>query len=188
VTARWPVMKNRRERRMFSLPTADKNIGMTPNARIDALTSLPNLHSLFLQLDAELARSKRTDTALALVVVALEGFTQFTERFGRPEGGRLLKLVAIGLQQNFREYDCVARMAGAEFVLVLSGLKPQDLPEKLKRVEAVTRGAVAAVSGESSSCSVWARLSTPMMARMPKVCWLKPDAGCTRHNNYERRP
>ena len=133
---------------MFSLPTADKNIGMTPNARIDALTSLPNLHSLFLQLDAELARSKRTDTALALVVVALEGFTQFTERFGRPEGGRLLKLVAIGLQQNFREYDCVARMAGAEFVLVLSGLKPQDLPEKLKRVEAVTRRAVAAVSGE----------------------------------------
>jgi len=79
--------------------------------------------------------------------MVLEGFTQFIERFGRPEGGRLLKLVAIGLQQNFREYDCVARMAGAEFVLVLSGLKRQDLPEKLKRAEAVTGGAVGAISG-----------------------------------------
>ena len=93
-------MKNRRERLRFSLPTPDKNIGMTPNARIDALTNLPNSHSLFLQLDAELARSKRTNTALALVVMVLEGFTQFIERFGRPEGGRLLKLVATGLQQN----------------------------------------------------------------------------------------
>ena len=84
---------------------------------------------MFLQLDAELAQSKRTNTALALVVMVLEGFTQFIERFGSPEGARLLKLVATGFTTELGEYDCVARMAGAEFVLVLSGLKPQDLPE-----------------------------------------------------------
>jgi diguanylate cyclase (GGDEF)-like protein len=60
----------------------------------------------------------------------------------------VLKLVASGLHQSCREYDYVARMGGDEFVLVLAGLDPEDLPEKRARIEAVVREAGVAVCAE----------------------------------------
>jgi len=107
------------------------------SATTDALTGLPNARSLFLHLDAELARAKRSNTTLAVLVCDLDGFKQVNDRFGHLEGNKVLKIVSAGLQQNCREYDYVARMGGDEFVLVLSALRPEDLGEKLKRLEQV---------------------------------------------------
>jgi diguanylate cyclase (GGDEF)-like protein/putative nucleotidyltransferase with HDIG domain len=118
------------------------------SATTDALTDLPNARSLFLHLDAELARCRRTGGKLAVLVADLDGFKQVNDRFGHLEGNKVLKLVASGLHQSCREYDYVARMGGDEFVLVLAGLDPEDLPEKRARIEAVVREAGVAVCAE----------------------------------------
>src|SRR5581483_11688307 len=96
------------------------------SATTDALTNLPNARSLFLHLDAELARCKRTASTLAVLVSDLDGFKQVNDRFGHLEGNKVLKRVAEGLSQTCREYDYVARMGGDEFVLLLTGIKPDD--------------------------------------------------------------
>jgi diguanylate cyclase (GGDEF)-like protein/putative nucleotidyltransferase with HDIG domain len=119
------------------------------SATTDALTELPNARPLFLHLDAELARSKRTDQNLVVLVADLDGFKQVNDRFGHLEGNKVLKRVAAGLQGNCREYDYVARMGGDEFVLVLADLKPDALAEKLKRIEAVVLDAGVSVCGEA---------------------------------------
>ncbi|MBV9505630.1 MAG: diguanylate cyclase [Acidobacteriia bacterium] len=118
------------------------------SATTDALTSLPNARSLFLRLDSELARAKRNQTRLAVLVCDLDGFKQVNDRFGHLEGNKVLKMVASGLQQQCREYDCVARMGGDEFVLLLSGFTPLDLPDKLERLEQIARDAGIEVCGQ----------------------------------------
>ena len=92
------------------------------SATTDYLTELPNARSLFLHLDRELARSKRLNSSLTVMVCDLDGFKQINDRFGHLEGNRILRHFSKSLQGSCREYDYVARMGGDEFVLVAPGL------------------------------------------------------------------
>ena len=92
------------------------------SATTDYLTGLPNARSLFLHLDRELARSKRLNASLTVMVCDLDGFKQINDRFGHLEGNRILRHFSKSIQGSCREYDYVARMGGDEFVLVAPGL------------------------------------------------------------------
>jgi diguanylate cyclase (GGDEF)-like protein len=118
------------------------------SAATDGLTSLPNARALSLRLDAELAHRRSSNSGLAVLVGDLDGFRQVNDRFGRLDGDRALRLIAAGLHECCREHDYVARMGGDEFVLVLPGLQPSGLVEKLKVLEKVVIDAGVAVCGE----------------------------------------
>jgi diguanylate cyclase (GGDEF)-like protein/putative nucleotidyltransferase with HDIG domain len=92
------------------------------SATTDYLTELPNARSLFIHLDRELARCKRLDTSLTVMVCDLDGFKKINDRFGHLEGNRILQHFSETLQGSCREYDYVARMGGDEFVIVAPGL------------------------------------------------------------------
>jgi diguanylate cyclase (GGDEF)-like protein/putative nucleotidyltransferase with HDIG domain len=119
------------------------------SATRDALTDLPNARSLFLQLDAELARCRRLGTTLLVLVSDLDGFKQVNDRFGHLEGNKVLKMVAAGLRGACREYDYVARMGGDEFVLLLADFKAENLPEKLEQIESIVTEVGKTVCGEA---------------------------------------
>jgi diguanylate cyclase (GGDEF)-like protein len=107
------------------------------SATIDYLTNLPNARSLFLQLDSELSRARRTNAALAVCVLDLDGFKKVNDRFGHLEGNRVLHQVAAGLRTVCREYDYVARMGGDEFVVLLPGVRPDDVDAKTSQFREV---------------------------------------------------
>jgi diguanylate cyclase (GGDEF)-like protein/putative nucleotidyltransferase with HDIG domain len=111
------------------------------SATTDFLTELPNARSLFLHLDGEVARSKRTHTVLAVMVCDLNGFKSINDRYGHIEGNKVLRLFAQALKKTCREYDYVARMGGDEFVIVAPGLTPEAAKAK---AEAISGLAVAA--------------------------------------------
>jgi diguanylate cyclase (GGDEF)-like protein/putative nucleotidyltransferase with HDIG domain len=111
------------------------------SASTDYLTGLFNARSLFLHLDSELARCRRLESPLAILVSDLDGFKQVNDRFGHLEGNRLLQQVALRLKESCREYDCVARMGGDEFVLVLPGLTPEAVRNLIPRLRESVRQA-----------------------------------------------
>src|SRR5215831_7523988 len=111
------------------------------SAITDYLTGLPNARSLFLQLDRELARCKRDNSSLTVMVSDMDGFKQINDRFGHLEGNRVLRLFAHSLKDTCREYDYVARMGGDEFVVVAPGLPPDATAKKCESLRELVRQA-----------------------------------------------
>lgn len=105
----------------------------------DELTGLPNARSLFIQLDSELARSRRTGAPLAVLVLDLDGFKDVNDRFGHLAGNKVLQMIAEGLRNTCREYDCVARMGGDEFVVIVAGAAREAIVAKSIQFQQVTR-------------------------------------------------
>jgi diguanylate cyclase (GGDEF)-like protein len=104
------------------------------SATTDYLTSLPNARSLFLQLDGEVSRCKRTKRELAVIVCDLDGFKQVNDRLGHLAGNRVLQLVAQGLRESCRDYDYVARMGGDEFVLILPEMSSEMARIRIRQI------------------------------------------------------
>jgi diguanylate cyclase (GGDEF)-like protein/putative nucleotidyltransferase with HDIG domain len=104
------------------------------SAVTDYLTGLPNARSLFLQLDRELARCKRDNKTLTVMVADMDGFKQINDRFGHLEGNRVLRLFANLLKETSREYDYVARMGGDEFVVIAPGLTAEAASRKAEQM------------------------------------------------------
>src|SRR6202163_281286 len=111
------------------------------SAVTDYLTGLPNARSLFLQLDRELARCKRDNKTLTVMVADLDGFKQINDRFGHLEGNRVLRLFAQSLKETSREYDYVARMGGDEFVVIAPGLTAEATARKAEQMRDLAKQA-----------------------------------------------
>ncbi|MGA8865423.1 MAG: diguanylate cyclase [Candidatus Sulfotelmatobacter sp.] len=118
------------------------------SATTDYLTGLPNARSLFLQLDRELARCKRDNSSLTVMVCDMDGFKKINDRFGHLEGNRVLRLFAQTLKETCREYDYVARMGGDEFVVIAPGLPVDAANKKAEQMRPLAKQAGFEVCGE----------------------------------------
>ncbi len=132
----------------FTIENALKYRIAEDSATTDYLTGLPNARSLFLHLDRELARCKRSNLPLAVFVSDLNGFKQVNDRFGHFQGNKLLQMFSDALKDSCREYDYAARMGGDEFVVVAPGLTHEAAAEMAQRLEAIIAEVGKVVCGE----------------------------------------
>src|SRR5215467_8520117 len=95
---------------------------LTYLAQYDQLTGLVN-RSLFRdRLVQAMARSKRLQQPLGLMLLDLDRFKAVNDTLGHDVGDELLKSVADRLKCCVREVDTVARMGGDEFTIILEGV------------------------------------------------------------------
>jgi diguanylate cyclase (GGDEF)-like protein/putative nucleotidyltransferase with HDIG domain len=107
------------------------------SATVDYLTNLPNARSLFMSLNAELTCCRESALNLAVVVCDLDGFKQINDRFGHPQGDKILRYVASGLRDICRPYESAARMGGDEFVLILPDASKEVLEDRIRAIRRV---------------------------------------------------
>jgi diguanylate cyclase (GGDEF)-like protein/putative nucleotidyltransferase with HDIG domain len=104
------------------------------SATTDYLTGLPNARSLFMHLAQEVARCRRMETSLAVMVCDIDGLKKINDSFGHLEGDKLLREFSTQLKEACRGYDYVARMGGDEFVVTAPGLSAAAAQEKASRL------------------------------------------------------
>lgn len=100
----------------------------------DPLTHLFNRHFMQITLEKEFARAKRKRTTLCVLMIDVDHFKSFNDRFGHAAGDSVLESVAAVLTANVRTEDYVCRFGGEEFVIILP---ETDAPTALKRAEKV---------------------------------------------------
>jgi len=89
-------------------------------ATIDVLTGVANRRGFDESLEQEWRRAERSGEPLALLMVDIDHFKRFNDRYGHPAGDACLRAVAQALVgSSLRPSDLVARYGGEEFVLLL---------------------------------------------------------------------
>jgi len=137
----------------------------------DPLTGLANRLALGEAMDREIARNARSGHAAALLLIDVDHFKRFNDRYGHTSGDLALVTVARTLRDATSGTDLVARYGGEEFVVLL---RPGSYPAALQMAHRI-RGAIAAAKlppplagarlSVSIGCSSFALWDT---------CWQEP--------------
>ena len=88
-------------------------------ANRDSLTGLFNRRYLEGTLERELARCKRENTPLTMLLLDIDHFKLVNDTYGHQAGDEVLRVFARALQESARAEDIVCRYGGEEFLLVM---------------------------------------------------------------------
>lgn len=108
------------ESRRFEDRLVAANEAMERLAETDGLTGVANRRELERTLQVEWGRALRGRHAIAVVMIDVDHFKQFNDRYGHAAGDGALAALAVAFGQGARRvYDLVGRYGGEEFLLVL---------------------------------------------------------------------
>ena len=87
-------------------------------ASTDELTGLFNRRSFAEIIERETARSHRNGHQLTLCLCDIDFFKRINDTYGHAAGDHVLRTISQSLRTTLREYDCVARWGGEEFIFL----------------------------------------------------------------------
>jgi diguanylate cyclase (GGDEF)-like protein len=95
-------------------------------AHHDSLTGLANRKHFYDRLKNAIALARRQGSQLALLLLDLNDFKPINDTLGHLVGDLVLQEVAQRLRECVRETDCVARIGGDEFTIILTGIHGEE--------------------------------------------------------------
>jgi diguanylate cyclase (GGDEF)-like protein len=114
----------------------------------DPLTGLYNRRYLEEAMEREIYRAERHQSSLGLIMLDVDHFKQFNDRFGHNAGDELLRELGNFLMGKARQTDIACRYGGEEFIVILPGTmeavakKAEKLREKFRHLTIVHQGQI----------------------------------------------
>jgi diguanylate cyclase (GGDEF)-like protein len=108
---------------------------LTQMAREDGLTGVANRRTLDERLPQEMARARRQDYPLSVVMIDLDHFKRFNDKRGHAAGDTLLRTAAQAWARQLRPSDLLARYGGEEFTLVLPACDETQAEHMVERLQ-----------------------------------------------------
>jgi two-component system, cell cycle response regulator len=130
--------------RMATLVEESRSLATT-----DALTGLLNRRAFLESTGREVARAKRYNDKLSVVLLDVDHFKQINDKRGHAAGDVVLSTVGKLLNSALRTCDIVARWGGEEFVLVLPSTSIEGAEQTAERVrEMLERARIKDTDGD----------------------------------------
>jgi len=104
-------------------------------ALTDKISGLANRRAFDEILETEISRANRYSHSLSLIILDMDSFKAYNDKWGHPAGDIRLKEIGFLLRDNVREPDVAARYGGEEFAIILPDTSKQGaviLAERLR--------------------------------------------------------
>jgi diguanylate cyclase (GGDEF)-like protein/PAS domain S-box-containing protein len=106
----------------------------------DQLVGISNRRRFDEQFSHLLSTAQRTHTELAVLMIDLDRFKMFNQRYGERAGDECLRIVGDCIAKSFmRSSDCAARYGGALFSVVSLGSNYEDLQQHAQKLSEKVR-------------------------------------------------
>ncbi len=102
----------------------------------DELTGLYNRRDCDKTIQRELIRATRFKRQLSVLMIDIDHFKKFNDRYGHQEGDKMLQEFAALLKASLRDVDYISRWGGEEFLVILPSTEPEgalNAAEKIRR-------------------------------------------------------
>jgi diguanylate cyclase (GGDEF)-like protein/PAS domain S-box-containing protein len=106
---------------------------------IDDLTQLYNSRYFYAQLEIEIERSNRYGQPLTLLLLDLDKFKKFNDKYGHVEGDYVLLRLGQVVKRCLRETDSAYRYGGEEFTIILPMTTSNEGIVTAKRIQTELR-------------------------------------------------
>ncbi len=123
-------------------------------AHQDPLVHLPNRRSFLASLERLIERADRLGRPAAMLFVDVDGLKTINDTFGHRVGDEALQEIAKLLLSSVRKTDCVARMGGDEFGILLDHTDEQRAWQMALRIVETVVGSQFCVDGTCVRLSV----------------------------------
>lgn len=100
----------------------------------DPLTGLLNRRYLEERIAEEIVRSKRHRFSVSLMMLDVDDFKSYNDRYGHPAGDSALRIVADILKESLRGADVAARYGGEEFAILLPQTASDEAGQIAERI------------------------------------------------------
>jgi len=102
---------------------------------LDPLTQISNLRGFEKDIAREIARARRADQPVSVLMMEIDEFDQLYEHYGKRRGMFVVKKVAERISSDLRATDMMARLSRARLAVLVPGsgeVLAQDIAERMR--------------------------------------------------------
>jgi diguanylate cyclase (GGDEF)-like protein/PAS domain S-box-containing protein len=136
------ALRDATARKVAEIALENANRHLAALAKSDGLTGLANRRHFDEVLDQELRRAQRVGAPLALIMLDVDRFKLFNDRYGHPAGDSCLRMIADAVVESLqRPADLAARYGGEELAVVLPDTDAEGAYQVAERIADALRSA-----------------------------------------------